>query len=127
MSEDYEVGYGRPPRHTQFPKGQSGNPRGRPTGVRNKGSVVREVIERRVTIRENGIQRTVTVFEALVEKLVSKALQGSVNDQIKLIQFIEKHAPEQLEDIDLVRPDLSALSDEDLAALRALAAEGKTV
>ena len=127
MSEDYEVGYGRPPRHTQFPKGQSGNPRGRPTGVRNKGSVVREVIERRVTIRENGIQRTVTVFEALVEKLVSKALQGSVNDQIKLIQVIEKHAPEQFEDIELVRPDLSALSDEDLAVLRTLAAEGKTV
>ena len=127
MSEDYEVGYGRPPRHTQFPKGQSGNPRGRPTGVRNKGSVVREVIERRVTIRENGIQRTVTVFKALVEKMVSKALQGSVNDQIKLIQLIEKHAPEQLEDINLVRPDLSALSDEDLAALRALAAEWKAV
>ena len=127
MSEDYEVGYGRPPRHTQFPKGQSGNPRGRPTGVRNKGSVVREVIERRVTIRENGIQRTVTVFEALVEKLVSKALQGSVNDQIKLIKLFEKHAPEQFEDIDLVRPDLSALSDEDLAVLRTLAAEGKTV
>ena len=27
---DYEVGYGRPPSHTQFKKGLSGNPKGRP-------------------------------------------------------------------------------------------------
>ena len=127
MSEDYEVGYGRPPRHTRFPKGRSGNPAGRPRGCRNKRSVVRGIIERKVTLRENGKTRRVSVFEALVESLVAKALKGSVNDQIKLVQLIEKHAPEQLEDIEPVRPDLSVLSDEDLAALRTLAAEGKTV
>ena len=27
---DYEVGYGKPPKHTQFKRGQSGNPNGRP-------------------------------------------------------------------------------------------------
>jgi hypothetical protein len=32
---DYQVGYGKPPRHTQFAKGQSGNPRGRPSGSKN--------------------------------------------------------------------------------------------
>ena len=31
----YEVGYGRPPQHTQFRPGQSGNPAGRRKGVRN--------------------------------------------------------------------------------------------
>ena len=88
---------------------------------------MREIIERKVTLRENGKTRRVSVFEALVESLVAKALKGSVNDQIKLVQLIEKHAPEQLEDIELVCPDLSVLSDEDLAALRALAAEWKAV
>ena len=28
--DDYEVGYGKPPKNTQFRKGVSGNPRGRP-------------------------------------------------------------------------------------------------
>ena len=28
--KDYEVGYGRPPKKSQFRKGQSGNPSGRP-------------------------------------------------------------------------------------------------
>ncbi len=85
MSNDYTVGYGKPPEHTRFQKGRSGNPAGRPKGRRNKGSVVREVIERKVTIRENGKARKVPVFEALVESMVAKALKGSFNEQIKLI------------------------------------------
>ena len=32
---DYEVGYGKPPSHTRFKPGESGNPRGRPRGSRN--------------------------------------------------------------------------------------------
>jgi len=32
---DYEVGYGKPPRDTRFKEGQSGNPRGRPPGLKN--------------------------------------------------------------------------------------------
>jgi hypothetical protein len=31
--EDYDVGYGKPPQHTQFRRGQSGNPGGRPRGI----------------------------------------------------------------------------------------------
>ena len=98
MSKDDNVGYGKPPKRTQFRKGRSGNPKGRPKGRKNKGSVVREIIDRKVAVRENGRTRKVTVFEALVESMVSKALSGSMNDQIKLIQLIEKHAPEKLKD-----------------------------
>ena len=28
--KDYEIGYKKPPKHTQFKPGQSGNPKGRP-------------------------------------------------------------------------------------------------
>jgi hypothetical protein len=35
MTDDYEVGYKRPPRNTRFCKGQTGNPHGRPKGARN--------------------------------------------------------------------------------------------
>ena len=32
--DDYEVGYGKPPKHSRFPPGQSGNPKGRRKGSR---------------------------------------------------------------------------------------------
>jgi len=35
MSNDYEVGYKKPPKQGRFKKGQSGNPRGRPSGTKN--------------------------------------------------------------------------------------------
>ena len=122
MMEGYEVGYGKPPKATRFKPERSGNPKGRPRGRRNQRSVVREVIDRKVTLRKNGRTRRVSVFEALVESLVAKALKGSINDQIKLIQLIEKYAPEKLEKHvpEETRPDLSALTDEDLRGLRAL-------
>ena len=34
--EDYEVGYGKPPKDSRFKLGQSGNPNGRPKGSRNR-------------------------------------------------------------------------------------------
>lgn len=99
QDRDYEVGYGKPPKATQFEKGRSGNPKGRPKGSRNSGSIIRNIMDRKVTVRENGKERKSTVFEALAEKMVAKGLNGSMNDQIKLIQLVEKHAPDMLADI----------------------------
>jgi hypothetical protein len=44
---DYEVGYGKPPRETRFAKGQSGNPRGRPSGAKNFATLLREALTSR--------------------------------------------------------------------------------
>ena len=33
---DYEVGYKKPPKHTQWEKGQCPNPKGRPRGAKNR-------------------------------------------------------------------------------------------
>src|SRR5262245_29748444 len=38
----YEIGYGKPPRHTRFQKGQSGNPRGRKRGSVNTEITLRK-------------------------------------------------------------------------------------
>jgi hypothetical protein len=65
-TEDYEVGYGKPPRHTRFAKGQSGNPRGRPCGAKNFTTLLEEALDEPVTVTENGGRRKVSKRQAIV-------------------------------------------------------------
>ena len=67
---DYEVGYGKPPRHSRFKKGQSGNPRGRPCGSKNLKTLLSEALNEPVTITENGRRRKITKREAIVRQVV---------------------------------------------------------
>jgi len=72
-SDDYEVGYGRPPRHTRFAKGQSGNPRGRPCGAKNFTTLLEEALNEPVTVTENGGRRKVSKRQAIVTQLVNRS------------------------------------------------------
>ena len=67
---DYEVGYGKPPRHTRFKKGQSGNPRGRACGSKNLKTLLSEALNEPVIVTENGRRRKITKREAIVRQVV---------------------------------------------------------
>jgi hypothetical protein len=70
------VGYGRPPTHSQFAKGKSGNPKGRPKGSRNFGLVIEAELNAKIPINENGKRRTISKREAVAKQLVNKAASG---------------------------------------------------
>src|SRR3954468_202286 len=70
---DYDVGYGKPPRHTRFTKGQSGNPRGRPSGAKNLKTLLSEALNERVMVTENGRPRKVTKRQAIITQLVNRS------------------------------------------------------
>jgi hypothetical protein len=74
----YEIGFGKPPRHSRFRKGLSGNPKGRPKGRRNLATVLERTLREKVVINENGVRRTVTKLEAAVKQLVNKAAAGDL-------------------------------------------------
>lgn len=75
-SGNYEVGRARPPVHSQFKPGQSGNPKGRPKGRKNAITMMDEAAEALITVRENGHERKTPKAAAVFEMLMNKALQG---------------------------------------------------
>lgn len=73
---DYEVGYKKPPKHTQFQKGQSGNPGGRRKPATDVVTALERTLSELVTIREHGQTRRITRLEAALHQMVAKATAG---------------------------------------------------
>jgi Family of unknown function (DUF5681) len=71
-----EVGYGKPPKATQFKPGQSGNPRGRPKGSLNVATVLERTLREPLVVTEGGQRRVITKLEAAVKQLANKAASG---------------------------------------------------
>ena len=89
-SEPRELGYGKPPRDKQFQKGRSGNPSGRPKAPLNVGSTLANLLTTPIVIREGGRRRKVTMFEALLRKVIDLAGHGNV----KMLEWIMKAVSE---------------------------------
>ena len=65
----FAVGYKKPPQHSRFKPGRSGNPRGRQKGVRNFGSDVKRTLEVPVRLNDQGRARRVSTQEAALLRL----------------------------------------------------------
>jgi hypothetical protein len=93
MSDDGSVGYGKPPRHTQFKKGVSGNPKGRRKGSKGFVTIFRKSVNDAVPVTENGRRHRISKLEAAVKQLVNKAASGdpkATNLVLQLVQAIER-------------------------------------
>jgi hypothetical protein len=75
--KQYTVGQGKPPEHTRFPKGQSGNPKGRPKGRLDFDTEIEEVLSANVTVKENGKPRKVSARKAILMRLRELGLNGN--------------------------------------------------
>jgi len=83
----YRVGYGRTPVHGRF---KPGHPKrgGRRKGQRNRRTVVDEVLNQKITIREGNRTRSVTKFEAMILQITNEALSGNAKAQANLIALV---------------------------------------
>jgi len=76
QEEKEAVGYKKPPRHTQFKPGQSGNPKGRPKKAATLPDVLSKELRTRVPIVNNGKRKKVSMLEAIVKQHLNKAASG---------------------------------------------------
>ncbi|GEP06686.1 DUF5681 domain-containing protein [Methylobacterium oxalidis] len=95
---DYEVGYGKPPRHTRFKPGQSGNPKGRSKGARNVKAILGEELFRSVSIVEGGKRRNVPVFALIVRQSLARAAKGEMRALSALAPYIQRAGLMEVED-----------------------------
>ncbi|MDG1416443.1 MAG: DUF5681 domain-containing protein [Maricaulis sp.] len=72
------VGYANPPKSTQFKRGKSGNPKGRPKGSKNLSTMIEETLYSKIPIREGGSSRQVTLVEAMLLKQKKLVLEGDI-------------------------------------------------
>jgi uncharacterized protein DUF5681 len=89
----YAVGYGRPPTASQFQAGQSGNPKGRPKGVRNASSLARDALERTINVKVKGTWRKMTVRKAAYLRLAERTAAGDAKAFDYLLSLESEERP----------------------------------
>jgi hypothetical protein len=95
--EDYEIGYGRPPKSGQLKKGTSGNPSGRPKKPLDFLSALLREANSEVPITEKGKRKVVKMIEIVAKQVMTKAATGEIQAQrllYKLLQQAQKRAAE---------------------------------
>lgn len=92
-SDRYEVGYGKPPRHTRFKKGQSGNPGGGRRKSAPPGEIAASLLARKVTVTSNGKKRKITAEEAMYMAQIQKALKGDHRATKLLLELRQSALP----------------------------------
>lgn len=111
------VGYGKPPRHGQFRPGQSGNPRGRPKGVRNLRTDVKRTLKLPVRVNEAGRSRKISTQQGMLMMLREKALKGDARALDRLTELASRFNNEPAVEM------AEAVSADDEAILAAYRAE----
>jgi hypothetical protein len=83
----YQVGPGRPPLHTRFRKGQSGNPGGRST--KSLPALLADALNETVVVTIDGRRRTITKREAIVTRMVDKSASADLRATKMLIDMMK--------------------------------------
>jgi hypothetical protein len=118
MGKNYDVGYRRPPRHSQFRKGGSGNPNGRPRNTKNLKTDLTEELREKILVRESDRPVKISKQRAIVKTLMAKTLKGDAPAANTLMNLILR-----LLDFDMAQEDMAEpLSSEETEILAVLEA-----
>jgi hypothetical protein len=111
--KDYTVGYKKPPEHSRFRPGQSGNPAGRKKGVRNLASDVKRTLNVPVKVNEGGRSRKVSTQAGILMVLREKALKGDARALDRLLELGSRFNNEPVSEV------AQSLGSDDQAILEA--------
>ena len=87
VSEPACVGYGRPPVHTRFKPGRSGNPKGRPHNSRNLRTIIQDALTTRIVLRQGQGKRSISKLEGIVLRQIEGALKGNEKQALATLKM----------------------------------------
>ena len=114
--KSYEVGYRKPPRHTQYRPGQSGYPAGRRKGVRNLKTDVKRILAMKVKVKENGRSRTKSTQEAALMVLRETGFNGNTRALVHLLELALRFNNDEAAQTQQLPADDQAILDAYVAA-----------
>lgn len=120
--KEYSVGYKKPPRHTQFKSGQSGNRKGRPKKDKPIEDVFLKELRRKVTVNMGGETHKVSKLEALVTQQVNRAASGDPKATALVLEIIRPVAGDKGNN---VRELLDAFREKNRQNMEAEKTQGK--
>jgi hypothetical protein len=88
-SKDYEIGHGRPPKATQWKKGQSANPGGLSSRSVDVAETIDKLLLTPVKITVNGDSKRVAVLKVILEQLWNKAITGDPRARAVFLRWLE--------------------------------------
>ncbi len=108
-----KVGYGSPPTHSQWQKGQSGNPCGRKRGSVNFATDLLAELAETIAVTEGGKPKRITKQRAMLKALITKAIKGDVRAASAAIGLKIKHDAVKVdaEDLGLTPAEKAAFDD----------------
>ena len=101
----YEIGYRRPPQHSRFTPGKSGNPKGRPKGSRNFMTLLEQELAAPIVVNENGKKKKISRMQAMTKRLVTGALQGDQKALLTLVEILRRTGRFDQTDVATLLPD----------------------
>jgi hypothetical protein len=111
---EYAVGYKKPPVHTRFARGQSGNDAGRPKRARNLKTDLREELGETIPVMERGERREFSKQQITLKALINKAMSGDIRAAAKVIELSIRLLGGEEDSTD--DPQLSSTDEEILGA-----------
>ena len=87
---DGTVGYKRPPLHSRFKPGVSGNPSGRPKDSKNFKTLLHAILNEQISLQEGSQSRKISKAEAIMRRLIIGALKGDSRDLHALFRLAEQ-------------------------------------
>jgi hypothetical protein len=88
-SKEYEIGHGRPPKATQWKKGQSANPGGLSSRSVDVAETIDKLLLTPVKITVNGESKRVAVLKVILEQLWNKGIAGDRRARAVFLRWLE--------------------------------------